>query len=55
MGLLQRIMLIVPYAKQAIQDISGSIYIPRGINTPALDQSISWDFEPTTFRVSLAS
>ncbi|KAI8909624.1 ATP synthase alpha/beta family, nucleotide-binding domain-containing protein [Gorgonomyces haynaldii] len=34
-----------------IQDISQSIYIPRGINTPALDKKVSWDFEPLNFKV----
>ncbi|KAJ1339431.1 hypothetical protein BSLG_005948 [Batrachochytrium salamandrivorans] len=28
-----------------------SIYIPRGINTPALDKTIAWDFEPINFKV----
>lgn len=31
---------------KAIQDMTNSIYIPRGINTPALDRSLEWDFEP---------
>lgn len=38
--------------QQAIQDASQSIYIPRGIATPALDRSISWDFEPVNFKVN---
>jgi len=41
------------FPRQAIQEIAGSIYIPRGINTPALDQTIAWDFAPTTFKVRL--
>ncbi|KAJ3103944.1 H(+)-transporting V1 sector ATPase subunit A [Phlyctochytrium planicorne] len=36
---------------KAIQDASGSIYIPRGISTPALDKSIDWEFEPVNFNV----
>jgi V-type H+-transporting ATPase subunit A len=36
---------------KAIQDQSQSIYIPRGINTPALDKSLLWDFEPVNFKV----
>jgi V-type H+-transporting ATPase subunit A len=36
---------------KAIQDISGSIYIPRGIATTALDKSIPWDFMPKNFNV----
>jgi V-type H+-transporting ATPase subunit A len=38
---------------KAIQDVSQSIYIPRGINTPALDKTLLWDFEPINFKVSL--
>jgi V-type H+-transporting ATPase subunit A len=34
-----------------IQDLSQSIYIPRGINTPALDTKIAWEFEPINFKV----
>ncbi|OAJ44515.1 V-type proton ATPase catalytic subunit A [Batrachochytrium dendrobatidis JEL423] len=34
-----------------IQELSQSIYIPRGINTPALDKTIAWDFEPINFKV----
>lgn len=36
---------------KSIQELSGSIYIPRGVNTPALDKGISWDFEPLNFKV----
>lgn len=36
---------------KAIQDTSRSIYIPRGINTPALDKKTSWEFTPANFRV----
>jgi len=30
-----------------IKEISGGIYIPRGINIPALPRNIDWDFVPT--------
>ena len=36
---------------QSIQELSKSIYIPRGINTEALDRTIQWDFTPTDIRV----
>ncbi|KAL5019939.1 hypothetical protein ScPMuIL_002831 [Solemya velum] len=36
----------------SICDLTQSIYIPKGINTPALDRKASWDFEPFgTIRV----
>jgi V-type H+-transporting ATPase subunit A len=31
---------------KAIQDISKTIYIPRGINTEALDRKMTWEFIP---------
>ena len=31
--------------------MSKSIYIPRGINTEALDRKHLWDFTPTTYKV----
>ena len=33
--------------------MSKSIYIPRGINTSALDRSLKWDFSPAEFKVWL--
>ena len=37
---------------QSIQDLSKSIYIPRGINTTALDRKKAWAFAPSThFKV----
>ena len=39
------------FASQSIQELSKSIYIPRGINTDALDRSNQWDFTPLNFKV----
>ena len=36
---------------QSIQELSKSIYIPRGINTEALDRTIHWDFTPMDIKV----
>ncbi|KAJ2708217.1 H(+)-transporting V1 sector ATPase subunit A [Coemansia sp. IMI 203386] len=33
---------------KAIQEVSQSIYIPRGIDTPALDKKLEWQFEPSS-------
>jgi vacuolar-type H+-ATPase catalytic subunit A/Vma1 len=38
---------------KAIQEVSQSIYIPRGIATPALDTSVTWDFNPLNFQVNI--
>ncbi|KAI9222942.1 ATP synthase alpha/beta family, nucleotide-binding domain-containing protein [Blastocladiella britannica] len=32
---------------KAIQEMSQSIYIPRGISTPALDKTTNWEFTPS--------
>lgn len=40
---------------QGIQEATKSIYIPRGINTDALDRSLKWDFTPTDLKVRLDS
>ena len=36
---------------QKIAELSGSIYIPRGINTTALNRTVKWDFNPVNFKV----
>lgn len=39
------------HALQAIQQLSNSIYIPRGVNTSALDKSTLWEFQPLNVKV----
>ncbi|KAJ1729086.1 H(+)-transporting V1 sector ATPase subunit A [Coemansia biformis] len=36
---------------KAIQEVSQSIYIPRGLDTPALDKKLEWQFEPAGVQV----
>ncbi|KAJ1731413.1 H(+)-transporting V1 sector ATPase subunit A, partial [Coemansia sp. Benny D160-2] len=36
---------------KTIQETSQSIYIPRGIDTPALDKKLEWQFEPINVKV----
>ena len=36
---------------EGIMNMSESIYIPRGINTPPLSRTSKWDFKPASFRV----
>ncbi|CAO3606665.1 unnamed protein product [Mucor hiemalis] len=50
-GLMSNIYDGIQRPLQAIQQASQSIYIPRGISTPALDKSFGWDFEPINFQV----
>lgn len=32
---------------KGICDLTSSIYIPRGVNVPALDRKVEWEFIPT--------
>ncbi|KIJ99567.1 hypothetical protein K443DRAFT_679829 [Laccaria amethystina LaAM-08-1] len=50
-GLMGNIVDGIQRPLRAIQELSKSIYIPRGINTKALERSLQWDFKPTTFQV----
>ncbi|KXN73963.1 V-type ATPase [Conidiobolus coronatus NRRL 28638] len=50
-GLMSNIFDGIQRPLKDIQDISQSIYIPRGIATSALDKKISWDFTPGKFNV----
>ncbi|KAH7341110.1 V-type ATPase [Rhizoctonia solani] len=50
-GLMENIVDGIQRPLRAIQESSKSIYIPRGINTDALDRSIKWDFTPGQFKV----
>lgn len=34
-----------------ISDLTNSIYIPKGVNTPALDRSKKWEFEPQNIKI----
>jgi vacuolar-type H+-ATPase catalytic subunit A/Vma1 len=44
-------LIFSSHVQKAIQESSKSIYIPRGINTDALDRSLKWDFTPTDLKV----
>ena len=50
-GLMENIYDGIQRPLRAIKDISQSIYIPRGIATPALDRKKSWDFNPGSLKV----
>ena len=36
---------------QEINQLTQSIYIPKGINTPALSRTSEWDFQPGVIKV----
>lgn len=51
-GIMKNIFDGIQRPLQSIFDLSGkSIYIPRGINTPALDKDAKWYFEPQSLKV----
>ncbi|GJE97067.1 V-type ATPase [Phanerochaete sordida] len=50
-GLMENIVDGIQRPLRSIQQLSKSIYIPRGINTEALDRSLKWDFDPLNFAV----
>ncbi|GAA5968187.1 hypothetical protein JCM11641_003762 [Rhodosporidiobolus odoratus] len=50
-GLMSNIYDGIQRPLKGIAEMSNSIYIPRGINTEALDRTIKWDFTPVNFKV----
>jgi V-type H+-transporting ATPase subunit A len=50
-GIMNTIFDGIQRPLQSIHGLSNSIYIPRGINTRALDKDKSWYFEPVNFKV----
>jgi len=51
-GIMKNIFDGIQRPLQSIYELSGkSIYIPRGINTPALDKDLKWYFEPQYVKV----
>jgi len=50
-GLMETIYDGIQRPLKTIQEMSQSIYIPRGIATPALDVKRSWDFTPGELKV----
>lgn len=50
-GIMNSIFDGIQRPLEHIAEMTKSIYIPRGINTPALNKDKAWDFEPTTFKV----
>ncbi|KAF8727555.1 hypothetical protein AX14_007299 [Amanita brunnescens Koide BX004] len=50
-GLMGNIVDGIQRPLRSIQELSKSIYIPRGINTDALDRSLQWEFKPGFLKV----
>lgn len=52
-GILGNIFDGIQRPLKAIAQRSGDVFIPRGVAVPALDETASWEFAPTTFKVGL--
>ncbi len=50
-GLMETIYDGIQRPLKAIKELSNSIYIPRGIDTPALSRSVHYDFHPGDLKV----
>ena len=50
-GIMNRIFDGIQRPLKDINEITQSIYIPKGINTPALERDRQWDFRPENVRV----
>lgn len=50
-GLMETIYDGIQRPLKNIFDVSNSIYIPRGIDVPALNRDIKWDFQPGKLKV----
>ncbi|KAI9891217.1 MAG: H(+)-transporting V1 sector ATPase subunit A [Vezdaea aestivalis] len=50
-GLMETIYDGIQRPLKAIATLSDSIYIPRGVSTPALDRERKWDFKPGSLKV----
>ena len=44
--------VLLHFGTQDINELTQSIYIPRGVNTEALSRTASWDYQPEGFKVS---
>lgn len=50
-GLMETIYDGIQRPLKSIYDVANSIYIPRGIDIPALDRKKKWDFTPGKYKV----
>lgn len=51
-GIMNRIFDGIQRPLRDINEITESIYIPKGINTPALERDKLWEFQSTNIKVS---
>ena len=51
-GIMESIFDGIQRPLKDINELTQSIYIPRGVNTPALSVTSQWDFKPINIKVS---
>ena len=52
-GIMESIFDGIQRPLKDINELTQSIYIPRGVNTPALSVTAEWDFKPSNIRVTI--
>lgn len=50
-GIMESIFDGIQRPLKDINELTQSIYIPRGVNTPALSVTAQWDFKPVNIKV----
>lgn len=53
-GILGNIFDGIQRPLKSIANRSGDVFIPRGVAVPALDETATWEFAPTSFKVTQA-
>jgi hypothetical protein len=51
-GIMESIFDGIQRPLKDINELTQSIYIPRGVNTPALSVTAQWDFKPVNIKVA---
>ena len=54
-GIMESIFDGIQRPLKDINELTQSIYIPRGVNTPSLSVTAEWDFKPSNIRVTILS
>lgn len=52
-GIMESIFDGIQRPLKDINELTQSIYIPRGVNTPSLSVTAEWDFKPSNIRVTI--
>jgi V-type H+-transporting ATPase subunit A len=50
-GMMEQIFDGIQRPLKTIAKSSGDVFIPRGVDVPALDHTKQWEFNPTKYKV----